>query len=236
MRPSGTTRGVRRGERAVDHAVGRDDAGEEHLGDHLDDAGAAHAGDAARPSAKPGSSDQASAPITRNRGSSVSGSMRTRSIAPGAARWPQLICAPSNAGPGRARGREQPVAVARARSRRSCRRRRAGSRSSWSCGASDRIMPAVSAPTWPAMHGSTYTRAPGFACEVELRGAAARRPRRWRARTARRRARVGSRPRNEVVHDRVADEREVEHVGAVGVGRCAQLADQPVDALADDAR
>jgi hypothetical protein len=25
--------------------------------------------------------------------------MRTRSIAPGAARWPQLICAPSNAGP-----------------------------------------------------------------------------------------------------------------------------------------
>ena len=37
--------------------------------------------------------------MTLKRGSSVSRSMRTRSIAPGAARWPQLICAPSNAGP-----------------------------------------------------------------------------------------------------------------------------------------
>ena len=37
--------------------------------------------------------------MTLNRGSRVSRSMRTRSIAPGAARWPQLICAPSNAGP-----------------------------------------------------------------------------------------------------------------------------------------
>ena len=42
-------------------------------------------------SAKPGSSDQRSEPITLKRGSSVSGSMRTRSMAPGAARWPQLI-------------------------------------------------------------------------------------------------------------------------------------------------
>ena len=50
-------------------------------------------------SAKPGSSDQSSQPITLKRGSSVSRSMRTRSIAPGAARWPQEICAPSKAGP-----------------------------------------------------------------------------------------------------------------------------------------
>ncbi len=35
--------------------------------------------------------------------------MRTRSIAPGAARWPAEIWAPSNAGPGRARRGEQPV-------------------------------------------------------------------------------------------------------------------------------
>ena len=62
--------------------------------------------------ANAGSSDHASHPITRMRGSSVSGSMRTRSIAPGAARWPHEICAPSNAGPGRARGGEQSVAVA----------------------------------------------------------------------------------------------------------------------------
>jgi hypothetical protein len=48
---------------------------------------------------KAGSSDHRSHPITLNRGSSVAGSTRTRSIAPGAARWPQLIWAPSNAGP-----------------------------------------------------------------------------------------------------------------------------------------
>ena len=50
-------------------------------------------------SAKPGSSDHSSQPITLKRGSSVSRSIRTRSIAPGAARWPLPICAPSKAGP-----------------------------------------------------------------------------------------------------------------------------------------
>ena len=91
-----------RGERAVDDAVGGDDAGEEQLGDDLDDPGAADAGDrrsSADASAKPGSSDQASTPMTRKRGSSVSRSIRTRSMAPGAARWPPLIWAPSKAGP-----------------------------------------------------------------------------------------------------------------------------------------
>ena len=51
------------------------------------------------PAAKPGSSDQASTPMTWKRGSSVSRSMRTRSMAPGAARWPPEIWAPSKAGP-----------------------------------------------------------------------------------------------------------------------------------------
>ena len=37
--------------------------------------------------------------MTRYFGSSVSGSMRTRSMAPGAARWPPEISAPSKAGP-----------------------------------------------------------------------------------------------------------------------------------------
>jgi hypothetical protein len=50
-------------------------------------------------SRKPSSSDHASTPMTRNRGSKVALSMRTRSIAPGAARWPPLIWAPSKAGP-----------------------------------------------------------------------------------------------------------------------------------------
>ena len=49
-------------------------AGEEQLGDDLDDARAADAGDAGRRAtavAKPASSDQASTPMTRKRGSSV---------------------------------------------------------------------------------------------------------------------------------------------------------------------
>ena len=67
---------------------------------------------AAVASAKPGSSDQRSQPMTLKRGSSVSRSMRTRSMAPGAARWPQLICAPSKAGPVGTRAGDQPPAVA----------------------------------------------------------------------------------------------------------------------------
>ena len=103
---------------------------------------------------KPGSSLHRSSPITRHRGSSVSRSIRTRSIAPGAARCPQEIWAPSNAGPV---GLE--AASRRSRSPNTISAFVPTSTSSvtgsWSCGASDRIMPAVSAPTWPAMHGNT---------------------------------------------------------------------------------
>src|SRR5271166_3499781 len=63
-------------------------------------------------SANPGSSDQRSHPITLKRGSRVVRSMRTRSIAPGAARWPEEICAPSKAGPD---GDEEPQFVAEIR-------------------------------------------------------------------------------------------------------------------------
>ena len=81
-----------------------------------------------------------STPMTRNRGSSVARSIRTRSIAPGAARWPPLIWAPSKAGPvgleaaSRRRGR-------RGRSRRSCRRRRRASSARPGAAASARITP-----------------------------------------------------------------------------------------------
>ena len=37
--------------------------------------------------------------MTRKRGSLLTGSISTRSMAPGAARWPEEICAPSKAGP-----------------------------------------------------------------------------------------------------------------------------------------
>ena len=100
--------------------------------------------------------------MTRNRGSSVAGSIRTRSMAPGAARWPDEIWAPSKAGP-----------VGLEAASRRCRLPSTSSAfvptstisvtSSARCGCSARITPAVSAPTWPAMHGSTYTRAPGCA-------------------------------------------------------------------------
>ena len=62
--------------------------------------------------ANAGSSDQARLPMTRKRGSSVAGSIRTRSIAPGAARWPPRDLGALEGRAGRARGGEQPVAVA----------------------------------------------------------------------------------------------------------------------------
>ena len=115
MRPSATTRGVRAASAPSIDAVGGDDPGEVQLGDHLDDARAADAGDAGVapwPRRIPARPTTGSQPITLNRGSSVSRSIRTRSIAPGAARWPQAICAPSNAGPVGLRAGEQPLAVA----------------------------------------------------------------------------------------------------------------------------
>ena len=62
-------------------------------------------------SAKPGSSDQRSQPITLKRGSRVAGSMRTRSIAPGAAMAAADLRALERR-PGRRRRREQTLAVA----------------------------------------------------------------------------------------------------------------------------
>ena len=50
-------------------------------------------------SLKSGSSDQSCDPMTLKRGFNVMGSILTRSIAPAAARCPQLIWAPSKAGP-----------------------------------------------------------------------------------------------------------------------------------------
>ena len=51
------------------------------------------------PAGRRGRRTRASVPMTRKRGSLVTGSISTRSMAPGAARWPEEICAPSKAGP-----------------------------------------------------------------------------------------------------------------------------------------
>ena len=105
-------------------------------------------------SAKPTSFDHSSLPITRNRGSSVSGSMRRRSMAPGAARWPQEICAPSKAGPvgdDAAKSRSLlPITISALVPTSAI-----SMISSERCGPSERITPAVSAPTWPAIQGRT---------------------------------------------------------------------------------
>ena len=105
-------------------------------------------------SANPGSSDQSGQPMTRKRGSRVCGSMRTRSMAPGAARCPPLIWAPSKAGPvGLEAASNRPwtpstISAFVPTSTTSCT-------PSPRCGSSARMTPAVSAPTWPAMHGRT---------------------------------------------------------------------------------
>ena len=106
-------------------------------------------------SAKPGSSDQASTPMTRKRGSSV---VAVDADALDGARRGALAAADLGAlerRPGRARRGEQPVAVAEhdlgVRADVDDERHRARA---W-CGSSARITPAVSAPTWPAMQGRT---------------------------------------------------------------------------------
>ena len=87
------------------------------------------------------------------RGSSVAGSMRTRSMAPGAARWPDEISAPSKAGPV---GEEAATMRLRLPSTISALVPTSTSSimRSWRCGPSESVAPAASAPTWPAMQGS----------------------------------------------------------------------------------
>ena len=69
----------------------------------------------------------------------------------------------------------------------------------------------MSAPTWPAMHGRTYARAPGLHGQAELAGGEAqRRVERERERRAAELGRVD--PEEEVMHHRVADERHLEDV------------------------
>ena len=103
--------------------------------------------------AKAGSSDQVSEPITVKRGSRVSGSIRTRSMAPGAARWPEEICAPSKAGPV---GEEQASSRSRLPSTISALVPTSTTSiiSSCRCGLSLSTTAAQSAPTCPAMQGS----------------------------------------------------------------------------------
>jgi hypothetical protein len=74
-------------------------------------------------------------------------------MAPGAARWPPEISAPSKAGPV---GEEAATTRWRLPSTISALVPTSTINiiSSWRCGPSDSVTAAASAPTWPAMHGS----------------------------------------------------------------------------------
>ena len=163
-------------------------------------------------SAKPGSSDHSSLPITLKRGSSVARSIRTRSIAPGAARWPRADLGALEGRPGRARGGQQPVAVAqddlgvRADVDDQLTAARTGS------GASARI---TAGRVGADVAGDARQDVdPGARVDpqAELGRRQAHRPvGGQRERRAAERRRVD--PEQEVVHDRVAHDRQLEDVG-----------------------
>ena len=111
--------------------------------------------------ANPGSSLHRSAPMTRTDGTSVVRSIRTRSIAPAVARWPQLICAPSKAGPVGLDAANTGVAVAEHDLGVRADVDEQLGRPTQRYGPSLSIAAAVSAPTWPAMHGSRCAAAFG---------------------------------------------------------------------------
>ena len=122
----GSTRGVRAGDRAVDHAVGGEHAGQEQLGDRLDDPRAADAGDRRRrrTPARPTSvvPDHPEARLERLLGRS--GRVRSPRAPPAVRRRSARPRTPDRWGSTRpAAGRGCP-----GRSRRSSRRRRPGSR------------------------------------------------------------------------------------------------------------
>ncbi len=99
-----------------------------------------------------GWSDQNSEPTTRIRGSSVSRSIRTRSIAPGAARCPLEIWAPSKAGPVGDEAASNRSALPSTISALVPTSTSSVSASPW-CGPSASTIAAASAPTCPAMQG-----------------------------------------------------------------------------------
>ena len=104
---------------------------------------------------------QSALPITLYFGSFVTGSIFTFSIAPGAALIPNLICAPSNAGPV-AHDVEHTLSLLPRRSSPFVPMSIMSTISSWKyCSWAIRT-PTLSAPTKPASIGSTWMKAPGL--------------------------------------------------------------------------
>ncbi len=184
----------------------------------------------ATPASKPGSSDQASTPMTRIRGSSVSRSMRTRSMAPGAARCPPEIWAPSKAGPVGTRCREQPVLVAEddlgVRADVHDERHPLGLVRLLGEDHPGRVRPDMAGDA----RQQVDPRA-GMGAQPELRGGGLHRAvGRQRERRAAERRRVDA--EDEVMHDRVADDRQLEDLRPLDPGPHRERGDQPVQRLA----
>ena len=113
-------------------------------------------------STKPASLDHKSLPMDLKRGSSVSRSIRTRSMAPMVARCPLLICAPSKAGPvGLEHTSKRALLASTISALVPTSTTSVMPSPRW--GASAKMTPAASAPTWPAIHGRQYSRASGCA-------------------------------------------------------------------------
>ena len=216
-----------RGGRAVDRPVAEDHAGEEQLGDHLDHARTANARDvdgAARVR-EAGLVRPGSMPMTLMRGSRVSridahpfDRAGRRALAAADS------CAPSNAGPV---GLEAANSRSRLPSTISALVPTSTSSitSSPRCGPSCSTAAAVSAPTWPAMHGNTWRCAFGRPSSMSSAHAS----------TGSSVARVngavpsgvGIDAEHEVMHDRVADEHDVDDPFAWDAGRRHELVRAP---------
>ena len=160
--------------------------------------------------------------------------MRTRSIAPGAARWPQEICAPSKAGPVGRRAGEQPLAIAKhdlgvgadvdQKGQFVLEVRTLGEHDP--CG--------ISAD----MAGDAGQRVDKRAGrDVETKLARARFVSRVECKRERRPAEFGRvEAKHEMMHDRVADQRHFQDFAALDPGLARGFADQRVHRLAHHAR
>ena len=217
-------RSLRSASGTVDHAVGGDHAREEELRDRLDDAAAGDPGDRGRVEARlvapPIVADH---PEPRLQRLAIDADALDR---PGAARCPQEICAPSNAGPvglDAASSRSRSPSTISAFVPTSTMR----FTTAWSWGASLRITPGgVGAHVSRDARQHVHARSGVRRREVELasptmHGLVGREGERRTPQLGR----IES--QEQVVHDRVADHRELEHVARVRAGLPAQVGGQP---------
>ncbi len=181
------------------------------------------------PKSKPGSSDHISWPMTEKRDSNVARSTRTRSMAPGAARCPDEICAPSKAGPVGLEAASRRSLIPQHQlgvgadvyqqlqtlaTMRALRQHRPGGVGADMAGdARKRIDPSATVGAQPEVGCGSVEGRRGDQSE----GSGAQLP--------------GVEPEDQVVHDRVADEAQLEDVIPIDPGLGDQLFEQIVESV-----